>query len=39
MKKYNEPEIDITMFSSEDILVTSGVLDDNNFDVGTGVWE
>ena len=39
MKKYQEPEIEITNFQAEDILVVSGAIPDDSFDDGTGDWE
>ena len=39
MKNYQEPEIEITNFQAENILVASGVIPDNSFDEASGNWD
>ena len=35
---YNKPEIEITMFETEDIITTSSEFGDNDFDEGNSGW-
>ena len=38
MKTYQEPEIEVTFFQAEAILLTSAAVPDDSFDDGTGDW-
>ena len=35
---YNKPEIEITIFETEDVITTSGEFGDNDFDESIGGW-
>jgi len=35
---YNKPEIEITIFETEDVITTSSGFGDNDFDIGDSGW-